>query len=110
MVTNLESVFTIQGEAKPTSAFFLYFGDKNVKRISYAESFDCTCYPITVINKVKSHIERFQAISVRENTGITIMEEMGIEKVQLMPDPTLLLKVYDLNRLVAFLIVDQCIL
>lgn len=76
--------------------YFLDFtGDSNVKRVSYAASFGVDYWdddtPELSVPKVKSLLERFDAISVRERSGVDICQNtFGLKAVQLI-DPTLLL-------------------
>jgi polysaccharide pyruvyl transferase WcaK-like protein len=83
--------FTIKGEGKPTTAYFLDFGNKEVKRIAYAVSFGCKDYPDNAKKIAKQHVDRFDAISVRENSGLKIVREMGCGNSIILPDPALLL-------------------
>jgi hypothetical protein len=79
--------------------YFLPFGDNSVKRISYAISFACLIYPSNAMSKIKPYLKAFNAISVRENSGINILKGAGIEDAKLMPDPTLLLETKDLEKI-----------
>lgn len=89
--------FTTNGEGKPTSSYFLDFGDKKVKRIAYAISFGCEEYPEKAEDVAKSYIQNFCAISVRENSGISIVSKLGFENAIMLPDPALLLSSDDYN-------------
>lgn len=80
-------------------AYFLDFGNDKVKRIAYAVSLGCTKYPTAAMKKIKPCLERFNAISLRENTGLNIMNEMGFNFAKLMPDPTLLLEKSDYEKI-----------
>lgn len=83
--------------------YFLDFAkDWNVKRISYAASFGVdhweyseeetrTCAPLA---------QKFDAVSVREDTGIALCNEhLGVDAIHVL-DPTMLLDVDDYNALV----------
>ncbi|GAB3769381.1 polysaccharide pyruvyl transferase family protein [Spirosoma horti] len=85
--------------SEKASPYFLSFGKASTKRISYAVSFGCTDYPIEKMQLVKPYIQNFDAISVRENSGIDILKNEGI-LAQIMPDPTLLLSYNDLYNLI----------
>lgn len=76
------------GDCEP---FFLQFGEKATKRISYAASFGQRELPLPVRNKYKNCIKGFQRVSVREQSGVALCKELGIENAQMQPDPTLLL-------------------
>lgn len=84
--------FTQEGEGGPTTAYFLDFGNKNVKRIGYAVSFGCEVYPATAEVIAKKYMENFQGISVRENSGLKIVKNLGFNNPIILLDPTLLLK------------------
>ena len=85
------------GEGKPTSSYFLDFGDKKVKRIAYAVSFGCEDYPVKAEIIAKNYMQNFCAISVRENSGISIVSKLGFKNAIKLPDPTLLLNNDDYN-------------
>ena len=71
-------------------AFFLDFGPKYVKRIAYAPSFAVDDYPSELKGKLAEQLRRFDAISVREQSGVRICNEVGFN-ASLVLDPTLLL-------------------
>ena len=73
------------------SVYYLDFGTKEQKRISYAASFGLTEYPIELKSKLKKELDRFDAISVRESDGVSICKTCGKEAIQVL-DPTLLLE------------------
>ncbi len=89
--------FTTKGEGKPTTSYFLDFGSKNVKRVAYAASFGCKRYPRETLESIKALLLSFNAISVRENSGLNILEEANIRNNLVLPDPTLLLNQDDYN-------------
>lgn len=71
--------------------YFLDFAEEGVKRIAYAPSFGVTSLPEQSRENLKSLLEKFEAISVREQSGADlIFRETGI-KVPVVLDPTLLL-------------------
>lgn len=76
---------------KNNEVFYLNFGSKNVRRISYAASFAMGEYPQQLLKRFSKQLARFQAISVREKSGIDICAKAGA-KAQLVIDPTLLLE------------------
>ncbi len=91
--------FLQSGEKGGSTAYFLDFGKEETKRITYAVSFGVTKYPEHLISKVSTLIKRFNALSVRETTGKDILSSMGRNNAVLVPDPTLLLKAEDYDRL-----------
>ena len=70
--------------------YYLNFGDIKAKRISYAASFG-----VKEINKqqsifVSNELKKFNAISVREISGVRILDKLGINSVRCV-DPVFLL-------------------
>ena len=70
--------------------FFLDFGPKRILRISYAASFAMMTYPPTLCKRLKKQLSHFNAISVREDSGVEICASVGV-KAQKVLDPTLLI-------------------
>lgn len=70
---------------------FLDFGDKKIKRIAYAPSFSMPSYPEKLKFLLKENLARFNSLSVREQTGSEICEDLGY-KAKVVVDPTMLLK------------------
>lgn len=70
--------------------YFLQFGSKEVKRIAYAASFAIS----NIANKYKDlnklWLNKFNAISVRERTGVSIVNSLGLECEEVV-DPVFLL-------------------
>lgn len=77
-------------------AFFLDFGDKNIKRIAYAPSFGRKDYPTDLHAQLRVLLSRFDAISCRELDGVNICKSVGIEAEKVL-DPTLIapLSIYE---------------
>lgn len=75
------------------SVFMLSFVPDNIRRISISSSFACNTLPINYRPKYKKFLSRFDAISVREQNGISIVnEELELDcKAEIILDPTLLL-------------------
>ena len=78
--------------------FYLNFGKKETKRISYAPSFALREYPIHLLPKLKEMLLNFNAISVRDDSSVKICESIGIEALKVV-DPTFLLSGIDYNDL-----------
>ena len=71
--------------------YYLDFGSTNVKRISYAASFGISRLPETKVAFVKEQLQRFDAISVREKSGVNILyEQLGLKGIH-VNDPVFLL-------------------
>ena len=89
--------FTMNGDGGKTAAYYLNFKPE-AKRISYAASFGLVELKKDMSDFIKPYLEKFNAISVRENTGKDILERIGINS-QLVCDPTFLLKNKDYEAL-----------
>lgn len=63
----------------------------NVRKIAYAVSLGCEQYPVNVLNKVSNFIDDFDAIGVRENSAVKIIQSKFKGEVCVVPDPTILL-------------------
>ena len=85
--------FTMNGEGGKTAAYYLNFKSE-AKRISYAASFGLIELKKDMANFIKPYLEKFNAISVRENSGKDILEKIGIDS-SLVCDPTFLLSEED---------------
>jgi coenzyme F420-reducing hydrogenase beta subunit len=85
--------------------FLNFLKGRKANRIAYAASFgkDRAEDVMTKeeIEYVRPYIEEFNKISVREKTGVKILKETwGIEDVDEVVDPTLLLKASDYSKLI----------
>ena len=85
--------FTISGEnGRPSTAYWLNYGNKDIIRLGYAVSFGCEKYPENAIQIAKQQVDSFNAIGVREKTGMDIIRQLGYKgPINILPDPTLLL-------------------
>ena len=79
----------------PLVYFFSFLPD-GVRRISYAASFGTGSWHSSALTaEVNALLHKFNAVSVREQTGVTICKDtFGID-ARLVVDPTLLLSSYD---------------
>lgn len=71
-------------------AFYLDFGGANIRRESYAASFATEEILPSAIPFVKESLKRFDKITVREKSGLRILEELGFQGEQIN-DPVFLL-------------------
>ena len=72
--------------------YFLDFGDLSKKRIAYAASFGRAEVPRGFQIAVKSCMERFDALGVREVASVGIVREICAKEAKVVLDPTLLLE------------------
>lgn len=70
--------------------FFLDFGGKDVMRASYAASWGRNDIPDEEKTFIKPLIDRFDAVSVRERTGIGICKGLGRDDAVVALDPVML--------------------
>ena len=82
--------FVLSSEASPNLSYYLDFVKNNKTRISYATSFGTDRLSQKVIDLVKPELQKYRNISVRENTGKAIIENLGLHAT-LVADPTMLL-------------------
>ena len=81
--------------------YFLDFPDANTKKkYSYAASFGMNEVPSELRSEYKRRLEKFEKISVRENSGVKIVEDLINKKSECNCDPTLLLTKEYWRRLV----------
>lgn len=75
------------------SAYLLSFLPEDFKRISIASSFACKEITPQYYEKYKKYLSKFDALSVRETFGATILKEQLElkQEVEVLLDPTLLL-------------------
>ena len=72
-------------------AYYLDFGNKNIKRISYAASLATTSIKPGYEDFVRDKLSIFNAISVRERSGCLLLNNLGITDVSVVLDPVFLL-------------------
>ena len=90
------------GNIPPENAFLDFLKDSSIKRIAYAASFgvDKCNYTTDFLKKCVPLLHRFDAVSVRESSGIEICRKyFGVETCQKI-DPTLLLDSTDYIQLI----------
>lgn len=85
------------------NAFLDFTKDMNVKRVAYAASFGAEqcIFSEKQLSLCSVLLKQFDAVSVREDSGIRICKEsFGVEAVQML-DPTLLLDADDYRKLIS---------
>jgi len=77
------------------NVYLLNFGDKSIRRISYAASFGKESREIddNLINIFTPLLKKFDYVSVREKTGLEICKRCGVDTAEWVLDPTMLLDV-----------------
>lgn len=79
---------------KENRVFWLDFGDDKVRRIAYAASYGADTCPPELQDELSRRLSRFDAVSVREESGVAICHSSGREATHVL-DPTLLLSMDD---------------
>ena len=72
------------------AAFYLDFGPQEVLRLSYAASFATDALAEGTEKFVKTHLANFNSISVRESSGVKLLNSLGFDGTQVV-DPVFLL-------------------
>lgn len=78
---------------KPLNYFLDFIENDNLKKISYAASFGVDTWEFSeeMTNECRRLIKEFDAISVREESGVSLCKEKFGTDAELVVDPTLLL-------------------
>ena len=71
--------------------FTLGFGSKGTPKIAYAPSIGKREIPFFAKNRFRRNLKSFQGISVREASAVTLLNDIGINDVEWVPDPTQLI-------------------
>ena len=98
-LTGSDQVWNPFGNSSVLHPFFLDFGNEDIKRIAYAASWGRTSITDEEKKAVIPLIRRFQAVSVRENSGIALCRQCGYPEAVTVPDPTFLLTVEQYRKI-----------
>ena len=80
-----------KNNAQDIQAYYLNFGARSTRRISYASSIGKTTFENKERQMVKKWLSNYSSISVRENQAVKLLGQIGIQHVKHVLDPTLLL-------------------
>lgn len=94
-IAGSDQIWNSQGDTGKDPAFFLNFGDSHIKRISYAASFGISEIEEPFKPQLKKYLSTFNAISVREKTGLDILTDLGYKEAIQVCDPVFLLSKED---------------
>ena len=75
----------------PNKFFNLLFADDKVRKVAYASSFGVSEIPAFQRKATGAYLDRFYRISVREQKGREIVEELSHQNAEVVADPTILL-------------------
>lgn len=76
-------------------SYYFNFLSDDAKKISYACSFGMSKIPISKRTRIKKMLMRYDAISVREDIGLNIVESLTHKNAVITVDPTMLLSATD---------------
>lgn len=85
------------GEIDPV--YFLSFLDRNKKKVAYAASFGGSSIAEKDKQRIADWLRQYDKITIRENSGIKLANDMGIEAEQVL-DPTFLLSKDEWERII----------
>lgn len=71
--------------------YFLTFAPKNKKKIAYASSFGVATIPNSLKEKYRELLNNLNYLSVREKSGVSLIQQLTNKDADLVLDPTLLL-------------------
>ena len=97
--TGSDQVWNSGWNEKIDGPFFLNFDTKNKKCFSYAASFGKSNLEDWEKNETKKLLEKYSNISMREKSGVDILENLGIKNSINVLDPTLLLNKEEWSKL-----------
>jgi hypothetical protein len=80
-------------------SYFFPFVDNDKKKIAYAASFGRSEIEKIEQDEISPYLKKFDHISVREDSGLNILEKCGINQGVIVLDPTLLLTKEDWRKL-----------
>ena len=89
--TGSDQVWNSGWNEKIDHPYFLTFAPDNKRKIAYAASFGKKELNNDEIEETRNMLKRYNAISVREKSGVNIVNSLGIDNVTNVVDPTLLL-------------------
>jgi len=82
------------------TSWLAFVDGRSVRKVSYAASFGCDTLPPDNLKRVARYALDFYKHSVREPSGVEILQTMGCTDVACVPDPTLLLTAKDYEVLI----------
>jgi len=103
VITGSDQVWRLEYAFTLTNNLFLDFVPENTKKISYAASFgvDTWDHDEDTTTKIKELLKTFDKVSVREDSGVEICQDVFGIQAEMLVDPTMLLKKEDYIELVS---------
>ena len=96
--TGSDQVWNLLYDNKIDDTYFFDFLPDDKSRIAYAASFGGNKFEDGDVEKYEKYLKKYDSISVREDSGVQILQEFGIEGTQVL-DPTLLLSKEEWEKL-----------
>lgn len=90
-MTGSDQIWNSEYNGGVDRAHFLDFAPTGKPRLAYAASFGKDTLRPEEIEETKDLLNKYSALSVRESSGVKIINELGISGTQQVLDPTLLL-------------------
>lgn len=90
--TGSDQVWNIKTNGFFERPFYLDFGDENIKRIAFSASFGRNVIETDEMKLISHCLKRYSGIGIRESSGLSILEKIGIDKIENTLDPTLVLE------------------
>lgn len=72
-------------------AYFLHFAGSETKKIAYSASFGRTDFNDDIVSKYKKMLSNYNAIAVRENSAVELLNQWSIPCAGQVLDPTLMI-------------------
>lgn len=91
-----------------SNTYYLGFVKRpSIKKMSYAGSFGIAVLPDTEKARIKELLSGFDYISCREENGLTILKDLGIENADFVCDPVFLLSTEQWSKIIANRMVQE---
>lgn len=84
----------------PTNYYNLQFVPQDIRKVSWSSSFGVSEIPWYQKKRTKDYLQRIEYISMRENRGAQIVEELTGRKVPVLMDPVFSLGKEEWNKLI----------
>ncbi len=99
-ISGSDQVFSPRNPIKGAiNAYYLNFGDADIKRIAYAPSFGYKTIPEGEKDLIKTLLNRFDDLSAREISGCKIIKELTGKEVPNVLDPVFLLNIEEYRKI-----------
>lgn len=97
--TGSDQVWNLLYDNRIDDTYFFDFLPDEARRIAYAASFGGNKFENKNVGRYIQYLKKYDAITVRENSGIEILKSFGIQGEQVL-DPTLLLNEEDWRKII----------